>query len=69
MRCASARHAVGVAHQYDVEMARTFDNGVFWIDYESLLHNFRMILFSWNPELFRCARAHGPARIPPVCLL
>lgn len=38
---------------YDPKSAQTFDNGVFWIDYESLIHFYDVIYINWNPELFK----------------
>ena len=40
------------ALNYDVKAARSRDNGVFWIDYESLLGAYSRIHMSWNPGLF-----------------
>lgn len=37
---------------YDPKSAQTYDNGVFWIDYESLLHFYDVIYINWNPSLF-----------------
>ena len=33
--------------------AMQHDNGVFWIDYESLLRFFQGVYLNWNPQLFR----------------
>ncbi|XP_052813546.1 calpain-7-like [Mya arenaria] len=41
------------AVNYDPKSAQTFDNGVFWIDYESLIHFYDVIYINWNPELFK----------------
>ncbi|XP_060067045.1 calpain-7-like isoform X1 [Ylistrum balloti] len=38
---------------YDPKSAQTYDNGVFWIDYDSLLHFFDVIYLNWSPELFK----------------
>jgi len=27
-------------------------SGIFWIDYESLMHFFDVIYINWNPEIF-----------------
>lgn len=37
---------------YDPKSAQTFDNGVFWIDYDSLCHFYDVIYMNWNPSLF-----------------
>ncbi|XP_054712227.1 LOW QUALITY PROTEIN: calpain-7-like [Uloborus diversus] len=41
------------ALKYDPRNAQMFDNGVFWIDYDSLLHFYNVIYLNWNPELFK----------------
>ncbi|XP_035229394.1 calpain-7-like isoform X1 [Stegodyphus dumicola] len=41
------------ALRYDPRNAQMFDNGVFWIDYDSLLHFFSVIYLNWNPEMFK----------------
>lgn len=41
------------ALNYDHKNAQLFDNGVFWIDYDSLIHFFDVIYINWNPELFK----------------
>lgn len=38
---------------YDVALARTCDNGVFWIDWASATHYFRVLHLNWNPSLFQ----------------
>lgn len=37
---------------YDPTSAASFDNGVFWIDYSSVLHFFEVFCMNWNPKLF-----------------
>ncbi|CAG8512546.1 16685_t:CDS:10 [Funneliformis mosseae] len=37
---------------YDRENALNADDGIFWIDYDSVCQNFFSIHMNWNPELF-----------------
>jgi len=37
---------------YDPESASIFDNGVFWIDYDSICRFFDVFYLNWNPGLF-----------------
>jgi len=50
-----ARHwtpAMMKALDYDPKAQQNFDNGVFWIDYDSLCRFFDVIYMNWNPALF-----------------
>lgn len=38
---------------YDPHSAAQFDNGVFWIDYDSICAFYDVFYLNWNPELFK----------------
>jgi len=38
--------------KYDPNSASMFDNGVFWIDYDSICKFFDVFYMSWNPDIF-----------------
>ncbi|KAH8549492.1 hypothetical protein BGW37DRAFT_501400 [Umbelopsis sp. PMI_123] len=40
------------ALNYDPSSAMQFDDGIFWIDFDSVCKNFVSIHLNWNPELF-----------------
>ena len=41
------------ALRYDLHGANQNDNGIFWIDYDSLVTNFNGLYLNWNRDLFR----------------
>jgi len=41
------------ALNYDPASASRLDNGLFWIDWDSLLNHFDSLYINWNPELFQ----------------
>ncbi|XP_039286093.1 calpain-7 [Nilaparvata lugens] len=57
------------ALDYDPNSAATFDNGIFWIDYDSILKFYDVFYLNWNPELFThtfCIHETWEAGLGPV---
>ncbi|XP_078490553.1 calpain-7-like [Ciona intestinalis] len=57
------------ALNYDNKYAQEFDNGVFWIDWESAMHFYDTFYMNWNPELFpktTCRHASWLAKDGPT---
>ena len=51
------------ALQYDQVAALQYDNGIFWIDYNSMLAHFKGLYLNWNRDLFAhhtALHAHWP---------
>lgn len=54
---------------YDPHSAAQFDNGVFWIDYDSICAFFEVFYMNWNPELFKftyCIHQEWKAGVGPI---
>lgn len=41
------------ALNYNPKLASNYDNGIFWMDYASLLKFYDVFYVNWNPELFQ----------------
>lgn len=54
---------------YDPDSASQYDNGIFWIDYDSICHFFDVFYLNWNPRLFNytyCIHQMWNAGIGPI---
>lgn len=38
---------------FNPDSAAMFDNGVFWIDYESILRFYDVFYLNWDPQMFQ----------------
>ncbi|CAB3367395.1 Hypothetical predicted protein [Cloeon dipterum] len=57
------------ALKFDPNSAAMFDNGVFWIDYESIIKFFDVFYLNWNPSLFKytfCLHQSWQAGLGPM---
>lgn len=57
------------ALHYDPQNAKNFDNGVFWIDIDSLYRFFDVSYLNWNPTIFKytyCTHDSWNAGVGPV---
>ena len=56
------------ALRYDRVGAMQFDNGIFWIDFKTVLHYFDSLYLNWNRDLFQhhaATHRHWPAAVGP----
>ncbi|KAK0174924.1 hypothetical protein PV327_010631 [Microctonus hyperodae] len=57
------------ALDYDPDSASQYDNGIFWIDYDSICHFFDVFYLNWNPGLFKytyCIHQMWKAGLGPI---
>ncbi|XKL65661.1 hypothetical protein PGB90_009081 [Kerria lacca] len=60
---------IKTALDYDPHCAQAFDNGIFWIDFDSIVRYFDVFYMNWNPELFThtfCIHESWSAGMGPI---